>query len=185
MKNVIKLNHIEYDLQNIFIIGNTACGKTTIARSFVNQLKNDNNEIYVIGDKAYIDYYDLNINICEDNYINRINKWKNELDNRMNNGFIGNKVIIIDDISSLLTRPFNNAESINNLHYLIDKGKHYGMYFIILSQRICESTYNDEFRKNTSLHIYMRCNNSDESKFLIGDDSLVSLKRGEFKVELI
>lgn len=183
-----KLNDNEYKLQNIFILGNTHCGKTTIARRIIKQLKNSRIEIIVMGDKAYVDYQDLNIKILEpnDNWDrDYINEFRNELDKRIKNDLEENiKLIIIDDISSLISYPFANDESLANLSYLIEKGKKYGIYFVILSQRICESTYKEEYRKNTDIHIYMRCNNEDESRFLIGNESLKSLNRGEYILEL-
>lgn len=182
----LRLNDNEYDLQNIFITGNTQCGKTTIARSFISQLQKEEIEIYVVGDKAYVDYRDLNVHICDAinlRHVYYIYGWNRELKKRMVEGYSSLKVIIIDDVTSLLYYPTNTDESINRLCYLVQNGPKYGMYFIILSQRICKSTFKSEFRKNTSLHIYMRCNNAEESRFLIGNDSLVSLKRGEFKIE--
>ena len=183
-----KLNDNEYRLQNIFILGNTCSGKTTIARRIIKQLKNSNIEIIAMGDKSYADYHDLDINILEPNdnwdrdYIKGI---KEDLDKRIiNDSYDNSKLIIIDDISCVISYPFVNDESLANLSYLIEKGKEYGIYFIILSQRICETAYKEEYRKNTDIHIYMRCNNEDESKFLIGNESLKSLKKGEYILEL-
>ena len=183
-----KLNDNEYRLQNIFILGNTCSGKTTIARRIIKQLKNSNVEIIAIGDKSYIDYHDLDINILESNdnwdrdYIKVL---KEDLEKRISNDSYDRiKLIIIDDISGVITYPLANDESLANLSYLIEKGKKYGIYFIILSQRICGATYKEEYRKNTDIHIYMRCNNEEESRFLIGNESLKSLKKGEYILEL-
>ena len=184
-----KLNDNEYKLQNIFILGNTCAGKTTIARRIIKQLKPSGIEIIAMGDKAYVDYDDLDINIFEpdDNNWDRkfIKSLKEDLEERIKTDSKDNiKLIIIDDISGVIAYPFADDESITNLSYLIEKGKDYGIYFIILSQRICEATYKDEYRKNIDMHIYMRCNNEEESRFLIGNDSLKSLNRGEYILEL-
>ena len=186
------LNNTKYDLlsyPNIAILGNTGCGKTTIARKIIKELLSNNIEVEVIGSKADFEYSDINSKIDDNDdyfYYSFIEDLYNELNERKNSNSNGIKLIVLDDLTDSIpyTPLYGDEGFTNKLSSLLREGYKYGMYFIIISQRITDSVYKSSFRDNTHIHIYMRCNNDKESEFLVGDNSLTSFGRGEYKVEL-
>ena len=191
---VFNLNNKEFDMSSnpgIAILGNVASGKTTIARKIIKQLTTSSNiECEVLGSKSEFEYSDLNVRIASDNdeycYYWRIKSLYNELNDLISNNKRTNRLIILDDITDSMPYPALDGDNTfkKYLTFLLEEGYKYGMYFMILSQRVGKTTFPFEYRKNTHIHIFMRVNNESESVFLLDDDSLVSLKRGEYKIEL-
>ncbi len=184
------LNNEKYDLcahPNISIVGNTACGKTTITRRIAKSLLSNGIKPEVIGSKASFEYNDIDCEIVDIYpYTDYIDTLFSEYENRKTQGVRDTRVIVIDDLSDVAptNNPTKDDSYTTKLSSLLKNGHEYGMYFIIISQRITDSVYKPDFRDNTHIHIYMRTNNAMESEFLIGDDSLSSLNRGEYKIEI-